>query len=200
MTKNSLQLSTFICRFCDVARLVRGMHIAICRLLPTDARLAEDGILYCLACIEKHFEIHGNRSPLKEVEMGTVLLRPIAVIDTINELLHDHKDDLDPVYYEKQKPSSSESRKCADIDELNEKARQLMFGLNGKQIDLCEAYKKSEQSANYGGSMLGKAYLGYCTLHDAVPGIEADWQTGFLLLAEAAKQSVDARARGECDA
>ncbi|EJK51328.1 hypothetical protein THAOC_29508 [Thalassiosira oceanica] len=166
--------------------------IAICRLLPTDARLAEDGIIYCCACIEEHFKVAAPgkaQSPLKGLTIGTTLLRPIAVINTINELVRDHKDDLDPIYYEKQKPASSKN-----VDELNGQALAFMFGLDGKQIDLGEAYKKSEQSANC-GSMLGKAYQGYCTLHDTVSGGGPDWETGFLLLTEAAKQSVDCRAR-----
>ncbi|EJK69256.1 hypothetical protein THAOC_09503 [Thalassiosira oceanica] len=96
---------------------------------------------------------HGNaQSPLKGLTIGTTLLRPIAVINTINELVRDHKDDLDPMYYEIQKPASSRN-----VDELNGQALAFMFGLNGKQIDLGEAYgwAKAGSTRRAGGTTAG---------------------------------------------
>ena len=176
----------------------------ICHVLPTDPVIAEDGFIYCNVCIKELIDRDDSRqipSPMTRAIIGKTLIHSDIVEETIRKLTECEEldDDLRGKWPNLRFTTGNEllettttMAKGGDLEAMTLLARWNIFG----EIDAAnpkEGYLWCRRAAGQ-GSMVGKAYQGYCLIRGF--GVEVDWEEGYELLVEAASEE-DPGGRGK---
>jgi len=148
----------------------------ICRKLPLDHVVAEDGFIYCRHCIEEFMHDKGDTSPMLGTNMGKLLINSDAIAETIRDLIQ--CEDINKSFLP---PPAS----VGDVEE----------GKHSKDDVIEEEISNTAKHESQDDDM-NNAYHGYCLI-TGKEGVEKDWEEGFEILVEMASQKSNDRARGE---